>query len=126
MRRKYVTEITIHLLNYIENSGHFKTKKMSKVATKLVKKCGEIGFPLGTFSFGNNYVCNRNASWIGYEFKIDDDGLFYVKDSINNKKIEKRENCNFECTQFIEIDIDDFDFNKLYSEYYLIMKKSDY
>lgn len=125
LRRKYVNFITEKLTDYIKTSGHFKSKLMSVTATKLVEKCGEIGFPLEVFRFGVNTVNNRNASWIGYEFQINDKGIFFVKDSINNQT-EKNEYGIRNCTQYVEYDINTFDFKKVFDEYYKKIKDSDY
>jgi hypothetical protein len=104
LRTKYIKHITDNLLYYINRSGHFKTKNMSVTANKLVEKCSDVGFPLEVFRFGKNYVCNRNANWLGYEFKIDLDGNFFVKTHTNK--------------EYLKFDIDEFDFKKVFDEYH--------
>lgn len=126
LRIKYNNMITTNLLNYIKTSGHFKTKVISDIATKLVNKCGDVGFPLEVFRFGTDAVFNRNANWIGYEFKISNNGKFFVKDSINNRQTEKREGGTYDCTPYIETDINSFNFKQVFDDYYKVMSNSDY
>jgi len=126
LRTKYIDYISEYLNEYIKTSGHFKSKKIQNTALTLVKKCKEVEFPLEVFRHGEDYVINRNANWMGYEFRIDKDGKFYVQDRINNRKLEKTEFGHKDITPFIEENIETYDFQKIVDAYIQVMKKSDY
>ncbi len=114
LRETYINYISEFLMEYVKGLD----KEMRKTALILVKKCKEVQFPLEVFRHGTDYVINQNRQWSGYEFKIDKNGKFYVKDQVNNKQRETRENGHsYNITPFVETDIMEFDFTKVNNDY---------
>lgn len=124
LRQKYVEHITEHLIKYTETLD----KPMIITALLLIDKCKRINFPLEVFRHGTDYVVNQNYQWRGYEFKIDKEGKFYIKDNINNKQSEERENgYSYDVTPFVETDIMTFDFHIIHNDYMkAILKMENY
>lgn len=123
LRTKYVEYISGHLNEYINKQ---LKKSMITPALELVRKCQEINFPLEVFRHGTDYVINQNRQWSGYEFKIDNDGKFYVKDQVNNKQTEKIENGHsYNITPFVETDIMKFDFKQVKDDYIKVLSRTD-
>lgn len=121
LRVKYIDLITEQLTKY----SKILNKKIGKTALILIEKCKEINFPLEVFRHGSDYVVNQNYHWRGYEFKIDNQGKFYIKDSVNNKQYEELENGRRDITPYVETNIMEFDFNIINAEYMKALVKMD-
>lgn len=123
LRTKYIDYITENLISYSKQLDN----KMCKTALVLIDKCKEINFPLEVFRHGTDYVVNQNRQWGGYEFKIDKDGKFYVKDQVRNKQTETRDNGgSYVITPFIETDITTFNFNQVSEDYINVVSNTNH
>lgn len=123
LRTKYIKYISERLNHYINASKHFYSEVMKQTSYKLVEKCSDVEFPLEVFRFGQDYASNRNAHWRGFEFKVDSEGKFFVKDYVNNKKID--EQTRIDNTPFVEQDIETYDFKNIVNIYFEVIKKLD-